>query len=181
MTVTNRVSLDTNILIYAIDQTDKKRHKTALNVFEKIAQWDCILTLQALKEFFHVATRKKKLSSKNALAQIEDWRIIFPITTAKTSTLIQAIHAAEKYQLAFWDAMLLTTASEAGANLLLSEDFNHHQIIDGVRIVNPFKLLISGNPDPMIKVYLQYLIPQHLLSRLMGLLGNCRWRWWKKL
>lgn len=32
-----------------------------------------------------------------------------------------------------------------------------------------------------LKSYLQYIIPQHALSRFMGILGNCRWHWFKNL
>lgn len=32
-----------------------------------------------------------------------------------------------------------------------------------------------------LNVYLQYLVPQHALSRFMGYLGNCRWTWFKNL
>lgn len=32
---------------------------------------------------------------------------------------------------------------------------------------------------PSPSILLQYLVPQHLLSRLTGLLARCRWRWFK--
>ncbi len=39
-------------------------------------------------------------------------------------------------------------------------------------------LLLRSNPMNL-KVVLQYLVPQHLLSSLAGWLSNCRWQWLK--
>jgi predicted nucleic acid-binding protein len=38
----------------------------------------------------------------------------------------------------FWDALVLRMAKQAGCRVLLSEDMQHGQEIDGVKIVNPF-------------------------------------------
>jgi predicted nucleic acid-binding protein len=40
-----------------------------------------------------------------------------------------------------WDALLIACASEAQANVLLTEDLSHGQIIEGTRIENPFAVL----------------------------------------
>lgn len=137
--IAEKISLDTNILIYAFDTSDKIRHKRAMSVIEKAMEADCVLTLQALSEFYYASTRKKYLTAEVALDQINDWQTIFPIVTAKTGTLVRAIDAVKKYKMAFWDAMLWSTAHDAGVQVLLSEDFNHHQQIAGIKIVNPFK------------------------------------------
>ncbi len=63
---------------------------------------------------------------------------LFPVVTAKQTTLLKAMRAVNDYQLSFWDAMLWSTAHDANVSLILSEDFQHEQLIEGVRIVNPF-------------------------------------------
>ena len=55
----NRLTLDTNILIYAIDRDAKDKHKRAISVIEQAIHLDCVLTLQALCELYAAATRKK--------------------------------------------------------------------------------------------------------------------------
>ncbi len=136
--IAERITLDTNILIYAFDTRDKARHNAAQKIMQKVTSLDCVITLQALSEFYHATTRKKYLSPEVAAEQIEDWYALFPVATAKAGTLLRAVTSAQKYQLSFWDAMLWSTARDAGASILLSEDFNHHQEIAGVKIVNPF-------------------------------------------
>lgn len=45
-----RVSLDTNILIYAIDKDAGKKQITSIKLIENCAlNYDCVLTLQSIK------------------------------------------------------------------------------------------------------------------------------------
>ena len=55
-----RFSIDTNILIYSIDKDAGTRHEDAQELVDALADEDCVLTLQALAEFFHAVTRKDK-------------------------------------------------------------------------------------------------------------------------
>lgn len=131
-------SLDTNILIYALDKEAKMRHQKALNIIQKALSLNCVLTLQSLSEFYYACTRKGLMPMGDALAQVKDWQTLFPIAIAKPYTLTRAILSQERYQLGFWDAMLLETARGAGASILFSEDFQDGQMIDGMQILNPF-------------------------------------------
>jgi predicted nucleic acid-binding protein len=45
----------------------------------------------------------------------------------------------EKYSLSFWDSILVASASEAGCNLLVSEDMQDGKIINKVVIKNIFR------------------------------------------
>jgi predicted nucleic acid-binding protein len=45
----------------------------------------------------------------------------------------------ERYRYAFWDAMIIASAIRCGAVILLSEDLADGQMVEGVRIVNPFR------------------------------------------
>ena len=42
------------------------------------------------------------------------------------------------WQISFWDGLILAAAEEADASELLSEDLSHGQLVEGIRIVNPF-------------------------------------------
>jgi predicted nucleic acid-binding protein len=141
MPVTNldRVTLDTNVLVYAFDRDAGERRDRAIEVIKSVLKLDCVLTLQALSEFFITVTRKGKLSLDDAHEQIRDWQSVFPVVTAKPATLSRAITAVKSHHLAFWDAMLWATARESGVTLLISEDFQDGQILESVRIVNPFQ------------------------------------------
>jgi predicted nucleic acid-binding protein len=44
----------------------------------------------------------------------------------------------ERYQLSFWDAMIVQAAESASCEILYSEDFRHGREYEGVLVVNPF-------------------------------------------
>lgn len=134
----NRTTLDANILIYSIDRDAGEKQQTAASLIEVLAGKDCVLTLQALSEFYFAATRKGKVAVKDAAEIVADWQTLFPTVTALPQTLNRAITATRRYQLSFWDAMLWAVAKENATAILYSEDFQHNQNIEGVTIVNPF-------------------------------------------
>ncbi len=132
-----RITLDTNLLVYAVDTSAKDKHAKAQKLAALALKTDCVLTLQALSEFYFAVTRKGKLPAAEAKAQVDAWQDLFPVVVAKPSTLNRAITATVSQQIGFWDAMLWATAEEAGVTLLLSEDFSGGSMLGGVQIVNP--------------------------------------------
>lgn len=133
-----RITLDTNILFYAANADAGERHHLAIKVLERAIQCDCLLTLQSLSEFFAAVTRKGVLSPELAAEHVKGFLEIFPVIMAKPTALKSAMNAVSQEKMPFWDALLLTTAQDAGITLLLSEDFQHGRLVKGVRIINPF-------------------------------------------
>lgn len=133
------ISLDTNILVYSVDLDAGAKHERAIEIFRLATPVNCVLSLQSLCEFFAAVRRKKLMPLDEVLAQLDDWQQLFRVVAAKQSTLARAGAAVKRYQLSFWDAMLWATVHEAGATVLLSEDFQDGQALEGVRIVNPFR------------------------------------------
>jgi predicted nucleic acid-binding protein len=78
------------------------------------------LALQALAEFFAIATRKKDVSAESAIE------------------FVDAMHAVRDHRIGFWDAMLWAVAREAGCRYLLSGNFQPGRTLEGVTFVNPF-------------------------------------------
>ena len=136
----SRLTLDTNILFYAMDRDAVDRHWLAMEIVDRAMIFDSVLTLQSLCEFYAAVTGKGKMPSKEAEAQINDWIQLFPVVSATPKSLTKAIRAVNAHTLSFWDAMLWAVAREAGVTLLLSEDFQHNRILDGIQFCNPFEL-----------------------------------------
>ena len=135
-----RVAIDTNILVYSVDLDADGKHDKAIDLFAQLTPTNCVLSLQSLCEFYSAVTRKKLMPVADAMAQIDDWQQLFPVVSAKPATLTRAFTAVKRYRLSFWDALLWATIREAGITTLLSEDFQHEQHMDGVQIINPFKV-----------------------------------------
>lgn len=45
----------------------------------------------------------------------------------------------DRFQLSWWDSLIVAAAQRAGCQYLLSEDFQPGQAFDGVTVVNPFE------------------------------------------
>lgn len=133
-----RLTLDSNILIYAQDRSAGSRHAQAMALVGRATATDCILTLQSLAETFRVSVTRLAMSAAEAKAALAVWRRAFPIHAATLETLDAAIGAVDRHQLSFWDAMLWATAREAGCEAILSEDFQDGRTLGGLQFVNPF-------------------------------------------
>src|SRR5438874_4687010 len=130
--------LDSNILVYAF--TDDPRAAAAQALLGR----GCAISVQGLNEFANVARRKLGKSwqeIRNDLAAIRTvCANILPIDVA---THAAALRLAERHGFAFFDALMLASALEAGSDTLWSEDMQHGMTIDGrLRIANPFRAAV---------------------------------------
>ena len=138
MPAKGRFSLDTNILVYAVDRDAGERHVRSGELMARAARRDCVLTVQALAEFFHATTRKKLLEPSLAGTFVRDWLNVFDVVSADETALIDAIDAVHEHGLSFWDAMIWATARQAGCSTVVSEDMQDGRRPGGVEFVDPF-------------------------------------------
>lgn len=64
---------------------------------------------------------------------------VFPCVAGTPGLFHQAFRLSQRYQVHPYDAAILAAAAELDATTVYSEDLNHGQSYDGVRVVNPFK------------------------------------------
>jgi predicted nucleic acid-binding protein len=133
-----RLTLDTNILIYAIDRDAKDKHERAISLVDQAIRLDCVLTLQALCELYAAATRKKYATHDEVSSFIKELMVVFPIVESSKKILSLALKMREGHSLSFWDSMLWATAKEHKCSLIISEDFQDNFTLGGVKIRNPF-------------------------------------------
>lgn len=134
------VFLDSNILIYAHDQSAGARREVARELIERL--WEersGRLSVQVLQEFFVNVTRKlaSPLDAGQAREVISDFSY-WPVHRPGASDVLGAIAIHRYTGISFWDAMIVTSAASQHCEVLYSEDLNEGQAYDGVQIVNPF-------------------------------------------
>ena len=134
----SRFTLDTNVLVYAVDRSAGPRQAMAAEVIERAAVRDCRLTLQAVSEFHAAVTRKGIVPAREAAGLAADWMELFPCAPASPEAVRLALDAAATGRAAYWDALLVASAAEAGCAVVLSEDLADGETLFGVRIVSPF-------------------------------------------
>ncbi len=132
--------VDTNILVYAYDFTAEEKNKTAADVVAGL--WGTgkgIISTQVLQEFYVTVVQKipNPLDDQKAAGIIRDllsWKLV----VNNGFTILEAISIQKRYQLSFWDSLIIEAAISGGANMLLTEDLSHQQTIENVKICNPF-------------------------------------------
>ncbi len=132
--------VDTNVLVYAHDGSAGLKHKQAQHLLQNL--WDSetgCLSIQVLQEFYVTVTRKvaKPLSTEQAsqiINALGTWRIHSPTV----QDVRQAIAIQTRYDVSFWDAMIIRSAARHGCVTLWSEDLNAGQLYERVRVANPF-------------------------------------------
>ena len=133
----SKVFLDTNILLYSYDNTDKKKREKCRTLLRETEQrGQGVISTQILQEFYSIATRKfrmEPLFAKEVLASFERFEtvVIYP------SLIYSAADCQVLSRVSFWDALVVVAAESARCDTLWTEDLNHGQTIRGVKIENP--------------------------------------------
>jgi predicted nucleic acid-binding protein len=133
-----RFTLDTNVLVYALDRQAGDRHGVARRIIDLAVRADCYLTLQSISEFYAIVTRKRLVPVASARDQAIDWLDMFPIVSASADAVRTALATAAAGKPSYWDALLVIAATEAGCAAILTEDIADGTLLAGARIINPF-------------------------------------------
>jgi predicted nucleic acid-binding protein len=135
----SKVFLDTNILVYSLDQADAAKKAKCRGLIRSLtAESRGVISTQVMQEFYVAATSKlaaDPLLTKDILRSLER----FETVVVSPSLIKDAIDCSIINRLSFWDALIVVSAESAQCEILWTEDLNHGQIIRGVRIENPLK------------------------------------------
>jgi predicted nucleic acid-binding protein len=131
--------VDTNVLVYAHDVDDLSKHDLAREALREL--WNDgtgVLSPQVLQEFYVNVTRKIAMPlAKDAARLVVSTYAIWCVDVT-SADVAAAFRIEDEATIGFWDALIIASASKAGAARILSEDLNAGQTIAGVLIENPF-------------------------------------------
>lgn len=139
MSVDKLSFLDTNILIYAFDTSTGEKHQKASKLFEELwVEENGCVSIQVLQEFYVNVTRKalqalEPVHAATIIRDLSNWKVHRPDTV----DVLAAISIQQKYQISFWDAMIIRSAKESKCKILYSEDLSNGQNYGGVKVTNP--------------------------------------------
>lgn len=136
------VLVDTNVLVYSRDTADPTKHASASEWMRHL--WETgegRLSIQVLQEYYVTTTRKLQpgLPTDVARADIDDLSAWRPVVI-DTNGLGVAWSIEDRFGLSFWDSLIVAAAHIAACDVLLTEDLQHGADLDGVRIVDPFRV-----------------------------------------
>lgn len=132
--------LDTNILVYAHDDADLVKSRTASELILNLAQAGTgVLSTQVLGEFFQVVTRKlaQPLTPTDAGEALRGYEV-FRVVQIDVPMIHAAVAVVTRHGISYYDALIVAAAARAGCRILYSEDLNPGQKYLGVTVTNPF-------------------------------------------
>jgi predicted nucleic acid-binding protein len=125
---------DSNVVIYAFthagEKTDKARELLSLGG---------IVSVQVLNETANTLHRKFATGWPRIAEIIESVLEGCPNPLALSlETHRASLRISQRYGFSLYDSLIVASALDAGCTTLYTEDMQHGQIIDGLRIENPF-------------------------------------------
>lgn len=132
--------VDTNLLVYTRDASEPEKQRKAMGWMTRLWQDNTgRLSYQVLKEFYITVTHKLTPGLPVDIARMDvrslmSWR---PLSTS-TPVLERAWTVQDRYNLSWWDALIVSAAQTAGCRYLLTEDLQEQQALGDVLVINPF-------------------------------------------
>jgi|SRR5579859_1281266 len=136
--MTATVFVDTDVFLYALDDTNRAKQDAARN-------WRGVLwrerlgkvSYQVLSEFYVNALRMRPSLREEARAEVLDLLAWRPIPT-DADLIGRGWKIQDRYHLSYWDCLIVAAAKVAACRYLLTEDLQPGQKLDGVEVVSPF-------------------------------------------
>ncbi len=133
------VFVDTNVLLYAVDPRDPAKQRAAQSWLRTCWERGCgRISTQVLHEFYvNLHRMAPGLSPDESRRMVREYRAWTPwVVDDDTADIAWTLQ--DRFGFHYWDALMVAAAQQLGCAILLSEDLQHDQQVDRLRIVNPF-------------------------------------------
>ncbi len=135
--------LDTNILVYAYDETAGEKHQIAKKIVRDCMSGKSILFVsnQILGETVNAIRNKLPTIPKTEVEGLMEEIISLPSwikVNYMEKTILNSLEQLEKED-DFWDAVIAQTMLENGITKIYTENTKDFEKVKGIKAVNPFK------------------------------------------
>ena len=135
----SRVFVDTNILVYAVDEDAGEKSERAKAALKPFYHTDIrpVISVQVVHEFAYRLFRwgMNQERVETLLRPMYHWRVV----SNDLNVFREAMALKQRFQLSFWDSLILAAALVGQADEIWSEDFNTGQDYAGILAVNPME------------------------------------------
>ena len=132
--MSEREFFDSNVVIYAFTQAAEKTERA-----RELLSLGGAISVQTLNETANTLRRRFLVDWPTIRQIIESILSTCPNPMPlRLETHRSARRICERYGYSVYDGLIVASALEAGCHVLYSEDLQHGQIVDGLRIENPF-------------------------------------------
>lgn len=138
---TDRLLIDTNVLVYAADPRDLAKQRRAADLLDELVALDrAAVSTQCLAEFFSVTTTRlpERLTRAQARDRVDDFASTFLVLGISDLTVLEACRGSAEHALSIWDALVWSCAKLNQVRFVLTEDAPHGHTLETVTFLNPF-------------------------------------------
>ena len=139
--MSGRFFLDTNLFIYTFDAKAPAKAKKAAQLIRRAADTgEGIISYQVVQEFFNVALRRFAQPMQPADASQYLGTVFRPLLTVHSSQALyaEALQLHAQSGLSWYDSLIVSSAMQAGCDVLYTEDLQHGQRFGSLQVRNPF-------------------------------------------
>ena len=137
--MTGLVFVDTNVFVYRHDGSIPSKQSRA-------EQWIALLvhhrsgrlSFQVLQELYATLTRRRLNFDRSRAREIVEVLAEWQPVAVNRALLERAWVLEAHHLLSWWDALIVAAAQSSNCKVLLTEDLQHGQVFDDVRVVDPF-------------------------------------------
>lgn len=135
-----RCFIDTNVLVYADSGDEPVKQRIALTLLNHLRlNQKGVLSTQVLTEYCNVALNKLKLPHADIREQMQFWQQ-YEVVQVTPDIIHAGLDLHQTRSIGYFDALIVAAAKTSGCTVLYSEDMNAGEMVNGVRIVNPFRV-----------------------------------------
>jgi predicted nucleic acid-binding protein len=136
-----KIFIDTNVFVYTLDKYNESKQKTAREVVRHIVENEiAVISTQVLQEFYSICTSKLHLEPSKVKEYVHIYSENLEVIKNNVETIERGIDISIINKISFWDALLIASAEYSGCSEVITEDLNDGQVIEKIRIRNPFAI-----------------------------------------
>jgi predicted nucleic acid-binding protein len=134
-----RYFFDTNVLLYLYTSGNLIKQRIAHELFQKHAELEeAVISTQVVQEFYAAGAGRVGIPEDVLRKAVSEF-LELPVVTVSGAEILSAVDIKDRYGISFWDALILSAAESARAEILFTEDLNHNQRYGSVTVRNPFR------------------------------------------
>jgi predicted nucleic acid-binding protein len=144
-----RFFLDTNVFVYAFDETAPVHRAKARELVEMALTTRLgVVSYQVIQEFLNVAIKKFAVPLRTADCRTYLEQVLAPLWHVMPSAPLysQALEVQERSGYGFYDSLIVAAALAAGCRTLYSQDLQSGRHFDSLTVVDPFRAIPEDVP-----------------------------------
>jgi predicted nucleic acid-binding protein len=137
--MTDKIMIDTNILVYAYLSADSDKHGKAIAFLNGLINKEVYISTQVLSEVYS-ALKKNGVANADISYYIDYCIKKYNVLSVTVDEIQTCLSVRDKCNYSYWDCLILATAINNECTLVYSEDMqDRHILFNGVEIHNPLK------------------------------------------